>query len=161
MLDTNITSENLLSVGKLVENGYGLWFKGNLCKIYNNIAEDKVIAKVKTESTRNFPLRLHHNSVMTESADDSWLWHKNYCHLNFPGPKLLKEKKMAKGLLEIKINANSIMLSLGHIRENLKELDKKFGHLVVNAQVARQIQRAHLNTVQIANFLVSIYIAME
>ncbi|KAL0368383.1 UNVERIFIED_CONTAM: Enzymatic polyprotein [Sesamum calycinum] len=46
--------------------------------------------------------------------------------------------------------ANSIMLRFRHLRENLEELDKKFGRLAVNAQVARQIQRADLDTVQIA-----------
>ncbi|KAL0329110.1 UNVERIFIED_CONTAM: hypothetical protein Sradi_4897700 [Sesamum radiatum] len=46
--------------------------------------------------------------------------------------------------------ANSIMLRLRHLRENLEELNKKFGRLAVNAQVAGQIQRADLDTVQIA-----------
>ncbi|KAL0291748.1 UNVERIFIED_CONTAM: Enzymatic polyprotein [Sesamum calycinum] len=46
--------------------------------------------------------------------------------------------------------ANSIILRLRHLRENLEELNKKFERLAVNAQVARQIQRADLNTVQIA-----------
>ncbi|KAL0427991.1 UNVERIFIED_CONTAM: hypothetical protein Slati_2973900 [Sesamum latifolium] len=44
---------------------------------------------------------------------------------------------------------NSIVLRLKHLRENLEELDKKFGWLAVNAQVAGQIQRVDLNTVQI------------
>ncbi|KAL2232593.1 UNVERIFIED_CONTAM: putative enzymatic polyprotein [Sesamum indicum] len=44
--------------------------------------------------------------------------------------------------------ANSIMLRLRHLRENLEELDRKFGQLAVNAQVAGQIQRADLDTVQ-------------
>ncbi|KAL0298039.1 UNVERIFIED_CONTAM: hypothetical protein Sangu_3165500 [Sesamum angustifolium] len=46
--------------------------------------------------------------------------------------------------------ANSIMLRLRHLRENLEELNKKFGRLAVNAQVAGQIQRVDLDTVQIA-----------
>ena len=45
---------------------------------------------------------------------------------------------------------NSIMLRLRHLRENLEELDRKFGQLAVNAQVAGQIQRADVNTVQVA-----------
>ncbi|KAL2226698.1 UNVERIFIED_CONTAM: hypothetical protein Sindi_2028500 [Sesamum indicum] len=44
---------------------------------------------------------------------------------------------------------NSIMLRLRHLRENLEELDRKFGLLAVNAQVAGQIQRADLDTVQV------------
>ncbi|KAL0406205.1 UNVERIFIED_CONTAM: hypothetical protein Slati_3934400 [Sesamum latifolium] len=45
---------------------------------------------------------------------------------------------------------NSIMLRPRHLRENLEELDRKFGWLVVNAQVAGQIQRADLDSVYIA-----------
>ncbi|KAL0440689.1 UNVERIFIED_CONTAM: hypothetical protein Sradi_0007800 [Sesamum radiatum] len=46
--------------------------------------------------------------------------------------------------------ANSIMMRFRHLRENLQKLNKKFGQLAVNAQVAEQIQRADLDTVQIA-----------
>ncbi|KAL0291600.1 UNVERIFIED_CONTAM: hypothetical protein Sradi_7020900 [Sesamum radiatum] len=45
--------------------------------------------------------------------------------------------------------ANSIILSLRHLRENLGELNKKFGRLSVNGQVVGQIQRADLDTMQI------------
>ncbi|KAL0322574.1 UNVERIFIED_CONTAM: hypothetical protein Sangu_1876700 [Sesamum angustifolium] len=45
--------------------------------------------------------------------------------------------------------ANSLMLRLRHLRENLKELYKKIGRLAVNDQVAKHIQRVDLYTVQI------------
>ncbi|KAL0281784.1 UNVERIFIED_CONTAM: hypothetical protein Sradi_7287400 [Sesamum radiatum] len=53
--------------------------------------------------------------------------------------------------------ANSIMLRLRHLRENLEKLDRQFGRLAVNTQVARQVQRADLDTVQttIRSFLVA------
>ncbi|KAL0404017.1 UNVERIFIED_CONTAM: hypothetical protein Sradi_2042500 [Sesamum radiatum] len=44
--------------------------------------------------------------------------------------------------------ANSVMLRLRHLRENLEELDREFGRLSVNAQVAGQVQRADLDIVQ-------------
>ncbi|KAL0386140.1 UNVERIFIED_CONTAM: hypothetical protein Sradi_3008300 [Sesamum radiatum] len=44
--------------------------------------------------------------------------------------------------------ANSVILRLRHLRENLEELDREFGRLAVNAQVARLIQRADVDTVQ-------------
>ncbi|KAL0339203.1 UNVERIFIED_CONTAM: putative enzymatic polyprotein [Sesamum angustifolium] len=44
--------------------------------------------------------------------------------------------------------ANSVMLRLRHLRENLEELDREFGRLAVNAQVAEQVQRADLDIVQ-------------
>ncbi|KAL0440292.1 UNVERIFIED_CONTAM: hypothetical protein Slati_2512200 [Sesamum latifolium] len=40
------------------------------------------------------------------------------------------------------------MLRLRHLRENLEELDREFGRLAVNAQVAGQVQRANLDIVQ-------------
>ncbi|KAL0451273.1 UNVERIFIED_CONTAM: hypothetical protein Slati_1105400 [Sesamum latifolium] len=40
--------------------------------------------------------------------------------------------------------ANSVMLRLRHLRENLEELDREFGRLAVNAQVAGKVQRADL-----------------
>ncbi|KAL0462123.1 UNVERIFIED_CONTAM: hypothetical protein Slati_0099900 [Sesamum latifolium] len=53
--------------------------------------------------------------------------------------------------------ANSVMLRLRHLRENLEELDREFGRLAVNVQVARQVQKADLDIVQtiIRNFLVA------
>ncbi|KAL0374119.1 UNVERIFIED_CONTAM: Enzymatic polyprotein [Sesamum radiatum] len=53
--------------------------------------------------------------------------------------------------------ANSIMLRLRHLRENLEELDRQFGRLAVNAQVAGQVQRIDFDTVQTAirSFLVA------
>ncbi|KAL0309340.1 UNVERIFIED_CONTAM: putative enzymatic polyprotein [Sesamum radiatum] len=59
------------------------------------------------------------------------------------------ESKIEKAQMEAS-EANSIMLRLRHLRENLEELNNKFGRLAVNAQVAGQIQRADLDTVQIA-----------
>ncbi|KAK4391518.1 movement protein [Sesamum angolense] len=44
--------------------------------------------------------------------------------------------------------ANSVMLRLRHLIENLEELDREFGRLAVNAQVAGQVQRADLDKVQ-------------
>ncbi|KAL0301582.1 UNVERIFIED_CONTAM: movement protein [Sesamum radiatum] len=57
------------------------------------------------------------------------------------------ESKIEKAQME-GFEANSIMLRLRHLRENLEELDREFGRLAVNAQVAGQVQRADLDRVQ-------------
>ncbi|KAL0430811.1 UNVERIFIED_CONTAM: hypothetical protein Sradi_0707100 [Sesamum radiatum] len=44
--------------------------------------------------------------------------------------------------------ANFFMLRLRHLRENLEELDREFGRLAMNAQVAGQVQRTDLDIVQ-------------
>ncbi|KAK4433563.1 hypothetical protein Salat_1118700 [Sesamum alatum] len=78
-------------LGSLLKMATVFGSKNNCCKIYDHIKEDKVIATVEMESTRNFPLRLHHSAFKAEVADDSWLWHKRYCHFNFHGLKFLNE----------------------------------------------------------------------
>ncbi|KAL0434178.1 UNVERIFIED_CONTAM: movement protein [Sesamum latifolium] len=57
------------------------------------------------------------------------------------------ESKIEKAQME-GFEANSVMLRLRHLRENLEELDREFGRLTVNAQVAEQVQRADLDIVQ-------------
>ncbi|KAK4390247.1 hypothetical protein Sango_2088000 [Sesamum angolense] len=65
-------------------------------------------------------------------------------------PLFLLAKEFTLKVDNNNVKANSIMLRLRHLRENLEELNKKFGRLAVNAQVAGQIQKADLDTVQIA-----------
>ncbi|KAK4404252.1 Enzymatic polyprotein [Sesamum angolense] len=57
------------------------------------------------------------------------------------------ESKIEKAQME-GAEANSVMLRLRNLRENLEELDREFGRLAVNAQVAGQVQRADLDKVQ-------------
>ncbi|KAK4392624.1 hypothetical protein Sango_2040200 [Sesamum angolense] len=57
------------------------------------------------------------------------------------------ESKIEKAQMEGS-EANSVMLRLRHLRENLEELDREFGRLAVNVQVAGQVQRADLDKVQ-------------
>ncbi|KAK4408631.1 hypothetical protein Sango_0444100 [Sesamum angolense] len=57
------------------------------------------------------------------------------------------ESKIEKAQME-GAEANSVMLRLRHLRENLEELDREFGRLAVNAQVAGQVQRTDLDKVQ-------------
>ncbi|KAL0345423.1 UNVERIFIED_CONTAM: putative enzymatic polyprotein [Sesamum radiatum] len=59
------------------------------------------------------------------------------------------ESKIEKAQME-GFEANSIMLKLTHLRENLEELDRQLGRLAVNAQVVGQVQRADLGTAQTA-----------
>ncbi|KAL0292261.1 UNVERIFIED_CONTAM: movement protein [Sesamum calycinum] len=58
-------------------------------------------------------------------------------------------KDLAKYRKDFRPLLKEIESAKWHLRENLEELNKKFGRLAVNAQVA-EIQRADLDTVQIA-----------
>ena len=64
------------------------------------LSQNQVIVEVK-KIKRNFPLQFHYNELKNEIVDDSWLWHKRFCHLNFHGLKLLKQNDMVQGLPEI------------------------------------------------------------
>ena len=80
-----------------MENGYSLVFRDNYCRIYDKIEQNQVIVEVKMIK-RNFPLQFHYNALKNEIVNDSWLWHKKFCYLNFHGLKLLKQKDMVQGL---------------------------------------------------------------
>ena len=54
--------ENVLSVGKLMENGYSLVFRDNYCKIYDKIEPNQVIVEVEMIK-RKFPLQFQYNSL--------------------------------------------------------------------------------------------------
>ena len=48
--------KNLLSVGQLVEHGYSIHFEEECCKIFDKGGRSQVVAKVKMEKNRSFPL---------------------------------------------------------------------------------------------------------
>ncbi|TXG54509.1 hypothetical protein EZV62_019765 [Acer yangbiense] len=103
-------NQNLLSVGQLVENGYRLHFEDGGCTIFDKKEKDLVIAYVQMKRNRNFSIDLHCGAIMalkSEVVQDTWLWHKRFCHLNFNGLKLLKHKNMVKGLSEIESVADT------------------------------------------------------
>ena len=99
--------ENLLSVGQLLEHNYCLVFEDNMCRIFEKKNKNQAIAEVKMEKNRNFPLIFNYNALKAEVEDQSWLWHKRYCHLNFQGLKLLKERNMVNGLPKLQHEKNS------------------------------------------------------
>ncbi|KAK3001818.1 hypothetical protein RJ639_021860 [Escallonia herrerae] len=96
--------QSLLSVGQLVEHGYMVHFEDNGCKIYDKSDGKKVMANVKMEKSRNFPISFHYlryNALKVEVKNESWLWHKRYGHLNFQSLRSLQQKEMVYGLPKI------------------------------------------------------------
>ena len=71
-------------------------------------------------SNRSFPLEFHYRAVFFRSQviEDTWLWHKRFCHLNFNGLKLLKQKDMVMGLpeMETKMSPCEACISRKHKR---------------------------------------------
>ncbi|XP_074341822.1 uncharacterized protein LOC141679213 [Apium graveolens] len=93
--------ENLLSVGQLLEYGYCLVFEDNFCEIFDKNNNNQAIAEVIMESNRNFPITFDYKALKADVVEESWLWHKRFCHLNFQGLKLLKQRNMVDGLPEL------------------------------------------------------------
>ena len=79
---------NLLSVGQLLEKEYRVFFKKNVCTIYDKNPSIYLIARVEMTKNRMFPLTMRNdltnslNAYKTKSLDQSWLWHLRYGHLN-------------------------------------------------------------------------------
>lgn len=62
------------------------------------------------EENRNFPLVFHYDGMTALKADvveDTWLWHKRFCHLNLRGLKLLQQNSMVNGLPKIEATSDA------------------------------------------------------
>ena len=49
---------NLLSIGKLVQKGYNVFFEDDVCTIMDKPPSKQCIAEVKMKRNRMFPLRM-------------------------------------------------------------------------------------------------------
>ncbi|KAK3011525.1 hypothetical protein RJ639_012583 [Escallonia herrerae] len=97
--------QSLSSFGQLVESGYFVHFEeADCCEIYDNSKGDQLIANIKMEKNRSYPVEFKYaGSVALKCAveENVWLWHMRFCHLNFNGLKLLQRKYAVRGLSEI------------------------------------------------------------
>eukprot|EP00253_Pinus_taeda_P002334 PITA_02334 len=102
---------NLLSIGQLIDKGYNMLFKDDMCTIRDIPPSKKIIAQVQMTSNRIFPLKLRaylkegrtiaavtQELFQEQVKDENWLWHLRFGHLNFGGLNLLHRKRMVKGL---------------------------------------------------------------
>lgn len=85
-------SQNLLSVGQLVNSGYSILFADSLCTIKEKNTGE-IVARICMSPNKLFPLEesaiKHHALTVQEQKDESRLWHLRYGHLNIRGLKLL------------------------------------------------------------------------
>ncbi|KAL5567627.1 hypothetical protein UlMin_024202 [Ulmus minor] len=97
-------AQNLLSVGQMVEKGYSLHFEGNSYTIYDKKDKSLIIARVKMQENRCFPIEWRYaiDIAMKAQVDESWLWHRRFKHFNFHGLKKLRQKNMMRDLPTIK-----------------------------------------------------------
>ena len=103
-----LLSQNLLSVGQLVEKGYALTFDRDKCTILDKKGE-QAITTVPMASNRVFPLCMSHKenlALKSDVMDESMLWHMRYGHLNYESLKLLNKKDMVIGLPTVNSNGS-------------------------------------------------------
>eukprot|EP00253_Pinus_taeda_P025062 PITA_25062 len=104
---------NLLSIGQLIDKGYNVFFKDDMCTIRAIPPSKKIIAQVQMTSNRMFPLKLRADlnegrtvAAVTQEVfqeqvkDENWLWHLRFGHLNFRGLNLLHRKGMKSEVFE-------------------------------------------------------------
>ena len=88
-------TQNLLSVGQLIQKNYKVIFDDDKCNIIDK--RKGQIISIKMAPNKVFPLFMpfgQNNALKCENMDESILWHLRYGHLNFNGLKLLKQKKI-------------------------------------------------------------------
>ncbi|KAH9681306.1 hypothetical protein KPL71_026926 [Citrus sinensis] len=98
----NLT-QNLLSVGQLIQKGFPIYFDDEKCKIIDK-TNNHTVAVVEMSKNKVFPLVMpldENVALKTENSDLSNLWHLRYGHLNYKGLNLLKQKNMVIGLPDI------------------------------------------------------------
>ena len=67
------------------------------CKIFNKGRTSQVVAKIKMEKNRSFPLTFRYAKNATLKmyvVDEPLLWHRRFGHLNFQSLRNLQQKKM-------------------------------------------------------------------
>lgn len=72
---------NLLSVSQLVGKGYILEFKDGKCFIRNQMG--RLIASRNLSRGNVYELNTTIGKCLVARIDDSWLWHKRFCYINF------------------------------------------------------------------------------
>jgi GAG-pre-integrase domain len=96
-------SQNLLSIGQMLESGCTIIFEGESCIIVD-FGTDKTMTIVKKTPNNLFPIeigKVKEKALAAKEDSQNRLWHLRYGHLNINGLKLLNQKHMVIGLPEI------------------------------------------------------------
>lgn len=87
---------NLLSVAQLNNTGYRIEFQKGIVKVHDKHGK---LAATGTQTKGNtFHLDSTQNKCLYEKIDDTWLWHKRFCHVNFDNLIKISKKHRVRGL---------------------------------------------------------------
>lgn len=87
---------NLLSVAQLNDNGLTLEFKKEVCKIKGKNGE--LIATGMQTKGNLFQPNANIRTCLMAKFDDSWIWHRRLCHVNFDNIVKASKIKAVRGL---------------------------------------------------------------
>lgn len=96
----------MLSVVQLNNKGCRLEFNEGICKI--NVKLGSLIAIIKQSRGKLFHLDTTIGSCLMEKVEDSWLWHKRLCHVNFGSIAKVSKTKSIIGMPNIVKPENAV-----------------------------------------------------
>lgn len=87
---------NLLSVAQLNNTSYRIEFQKGIVKVHDKHGK---FAATGTQTKGNtFHLDSTRNNCFYAKIDDTWLWHKRFCHVNFDNLIKISKKHRVRGL---------------------------------------------------------------
>uniref|UniRef100_A0ACD5Z920 Uncharacterized protein n=1 Tax=Avena sativa TaxID=4498 RepID=A0ACD5Z920_AVESA len=93
---------NIISLGQLDENGCKYTADDGLMTVWDR--ERKVLARVKRSRNRLYILKIEQANpecLFTRTAEEPWLWHARYGHINFHALRSLASKQMVRGFPQL------------------------------------------------------------
>jgi hypothetical protein len=93
---------NIVSLGQLDELGYEVLIKSGMMWVRDE--SHRLLAKVQRSTNRLYVLTMvvtQPVNLMAKGADNAWLWHAWFDHLNFLALRRLAREDMVKGLPEV------------------------------------------------------------
>ena len=96
-------TQNLLSVGQMMENNCSVFFDENVCVIKDN-KSGLTLAVVRKTSNSLYPLQMcfvEANVLVAKVSHDSKLWHLRYGHLHESALKVLNQNDMVVSLPKV------------------------------------------------------------
>ncbi len=91
---------NLLSVAQLLNIGFKVEFMHGKARLLNN--HGKLIGSGIQTKGNLFYLKLGECSCFIAQIEESWLWHKRLCHVNFDNLVKIRKFKKVRGIPNIK-----------------------------------------------------------
>lgn len=90
---------NLLSIGQLNDKGYHLEFKSGVYRILG--CKGELITTSKKTKGNLFHQNANVNSCLVAKVEDSWLWYKRFCHVNFDNMVKVNQSSMVRGMPQL------------------------------------------------------------